>query len=462
MPKSKFCLTKPRHFRHWNYKIIKISLGGILTLSRKLFTAALVVMMLLCVACSKTRTEYRQAVRDFRKGELESSLARGVDILSRKPGHTKSQVLLAKTWPRLVFESDERIRKFNALPREQALEFIIPEYEQLLKQQKLLESVHPFINAKTGERIELELRDIEQNLADAKLEAAEIHYQNGLQILTQNNDPDAHRKAFLEFQTVVDLIPQYKDAPALLARSRQYAIKRIAVGAFEDKSGSTLKYGSLIDLLPDMLISKLIRDPEIRKYWDIVSREDIEAILHEQQYGNPQSPDFEDENILAKFLTAHEIITGKIIQVNYVPERESEVELRETKNIMAGKEPYYTSKGKLKERDVHKDVTCTYTKYLKTVSVRVTATFSLVEVSTGILKDKDTVTAEYVWTGEWARIKNNGDERALSEETLALVRKLEPLPPEESDMVNLAMSELTDKIVARFRLHLQNSGLGAN
>ncbi|MCB5223884.1 MAG: CsgG/HfaB family protein [Candidatus Cloacimonadaceae bacterium] len=434
-----------------------------MTPSRRLLTAALAMMMLLGMACSKTRTEYRQAARDFRKGELESSLNRSVEILSRKPKHSKSQVLLAKTWPRFLFEADERIRKFNALPREQALEFIIPEYEQLIKQQKLLESVHPFINAKTGEQIELELRDFEQTLADAKLEAAEIHYQNGLQILSLNNDPDAHRKAFNEFQTVVELVPQYKDTPALLARSRQFAIKRIAVGNFDDKSGSTLKYGSLIDLLPDMLISKLIRDPEIRKYWDIVSREDIEAILNEQQYGNPQSPDFEDENILAKFLTAHEIITGKIIQVNYVPERESEVDLRETKNIMSGKEAYYTNKGKLKERDVYKDVSCVYTKYLKTVSVRVTATFSLVEVSTGILKDKDTVTAEYVWTGEWARIKENGgDERALSEETMALIRKLEPLPPEESDMVNLAMNELTDKIVARFRLHLQNSVLGAN
>jgi len=434
--------------------------GGKLTKAKRFASAALILMLLFGAACSKTRTQYRQAARDFRKGELDSSFASGVEILNRKPNHKKSQILLTKAWPRILFEADERLRKLNSLPREQALEQAIPEYEHLLEQQNLLNTVHPFISAKTGEKIELEQRDFAQNLATAKAEAAEIHYQRALVTLSLNDDPDSHKKAYQELKAVVDLIPNYKNAPELMARSRQSAVKRIAVGNFEDKSGSRQKYGSLIDLLSDMLIAKLIRDSEIQKHWDIVSREDIEALLIEQQFGNPQSPNFQDDDILSNFLTAHEIITGKIIQVNYVPERTSEIDLKETKNIITGKETYYTEKGKKREREVHSDISCSYTKYTKTVSVRVTATFSLIEVNTGILKDKDTVTAEYIWTGEWARVNNSGDERALSDETLALIRKMEPFAPEETDLVNFAMDALSDKIVARFRAHVKSLGVG--
>lgn len=431
-----------------------------MTKSKSLLYVALILMLLLNAACSKTRTQYRQAARDFRKGELDSSFSRGVEILSRKPNHKKSQILLTKTWPRILYESDERLRKLDSLPREQELKQAIQEYEQLLGQQNLLNTVHPFISTKTGEKIELEQRDFSKKLADAKAEAAEIHYQRAQQILLVNDDPDSHKKAYQELQAALNLIPNYKNAPELLVQSRQSSVKRIAVGTFEDKSGSRLKYGSLIDLLSDMLISKLIRDSEIQKHWDIVSREDIEALIGEQQFGNPESPDFQDDDILSTFLTAHEIITGKIIQVNYVPERQSEIDLKETKNIFTGKETYYTEKGKKREREVHSDISCSYTKYTKTVSVRVTATFSLIEVKTGILKDKDTVTAEYIWTGEWARTKPNGDERALSEETLALIRKMEPFAPEETDLVNFAMDALSDKIVARFRAHLKTLEMG--
>ena len=86
--------------------------------------------------------------------------------------------------------------------------------------------------------------------------------------------------------------------------------------------------------------------------------------------------------------------------------------------------------------------------------MRITATFSLIDVKTGVTKNGDTVTAEYPWTDVWGRVVNGGDERVLSAEALALIQKEEPFPPAEMDMVNFALDKLSDEIVARVRAYV--------
>lgn len=422
-----------------------------MTLLKRLLMATLVMLMLAGMACSKNKALYKQAAREYKKGEWEASLATNVQVLQQKSSNTKAQKLIKKTYSKLLTEGEERLKKLSSKPPDDALDKKVREYTQLLAYQNLVKPINPLTNPKTGEKYEFEFRDYEDMLAKSKLDAAEHHYQQGVRILAVNESPDSHRKALLEFQAALDYIPSYRDAAQLFTRSRELSTKRIAVGIFEDKSGTRSKYGSLIDLLTDTIISRLVKDTTIREYWDIVSRDNITDLLTEQQYGDAPSADNSTE--LGRFLGAHEILTGKIIQVNYVPERTSEFEMKETKNMVTGTETYTTDKGKVREREVKGDVSCVYTKSTKTASVRITAAYSLIDVSTGVMQDKDTVTAEYVWTDVWGRV-TSGDERVLSGEALSLIRKAEPFPPAEADMVNSAMDKISDEILVRLRNHV--------
>ena len=423
-----------------------------MTLLKRILTASLLALMLFSLACSKNRNLYRKAAREYRHGELEASLNSSVELLRQKPDYYKAQKLIKKTYPRLVEEVEQRLLELGEAPPEVKWDSNVEEYTRLAEYENMVNSLNPLVNPKTGEKYNFENRGYQEKLDQCKFTAAEFHYQKALDFLEQGDNPDIHRNAVKELQATLNYVPDYRDALQLYTHSRQFSTKRVAISPFEDKSGTRDKYGGLIDLLTDTLISKLVQDKTVSEYWDIVSRDQINIVLTEQQYGNSQIPN--SGNDFSRLQGAHEIMIGKIIQVNYVPERTSELELRETKNIVTGKETYITDKGKKRQRKVKEDVTCVYRRYTKTASVRITASFTLVDVKTGVAKTGDTVTAEYPWTDVWGRVVNGGDERVLSAEALALIRREEPFPPAEMDMVNVALNKLSDEIVARVRTYV--------
>ncbi len=422
-----------------------------MTLLKRILTAGMITFMLMGMACSKNRSLYKQAAQEYRRGELESSLSTNVEVLQRKPSYAKAQKLIKKTYPRLIAEGEERLARLSKEKPDDIHDKRVIEYTLLTGYQNLVKEIDPLLNPKTGEKYNFAFTDYAQKLEQNKLEAAEYRYQLGVEILSRSQAPDAQRRAAREFQAALGYIPNYRDAAQLFTRARGLSTKRVTISVFDDKTSTRNKYGSLIDLLTDTIISKLVQDQTVREYWDIVSRDQIEALLGEQQYGDGFASGTGNNSELGRFLGAHEIMAGKIIQVNYVPERISELEFKETKNIVTGKEKYNTDKGKVRQREVKADVTCAWKKYTKTASVRITATFSLIEVDTGILQHQDTVAAEYAWSDFWGRVVNNGDERVLSKETLQLVYKEEPFPPSELDMVNFALEKLSEEILARVR-----------
>ncbi len=413
------------------------------------------MLMLVGMACSKNRSLYRQAAREFRSGDLEASLVNSVEVLKNDPSHGKAQKLVQKTYPQLLAEAEARLELLREEIPEDYWDQTVAQYSRLASYQDLVRQIDPMVDPKTGETHRFEFRDYESSLAESNLGAAEYHYQKGVSILGLSEAPDSQRKAAQEFQAALNYVPNYRDSAQLYTRARELSTKRVAISVFEDKSGTRSKYGSLIDLLTDTIIAKLVQDPTVREYWDIVSRDQISMLLEEQQYGSSEPPNPGSEPDLGRFLGAHEIMTGKIIQVNYIPDRTSEMELRETKNLVTGRETYTTDKGRVREREVKEDVTCVWKKYSKTTSVRITAAFSLVQVDTGVLDYQDTVTAEYVWEDDWGRVMNNGDIRVLSDEALAYINKAEPFPPSEMDMVNYALDKLSDEILDRVRAHVQ-------
>ncbi|MBW6514733.1 MAG: penicillin-binding protein activator LpoB [Candidatus Syntrophosphaera sp.] len=419
-------------------------------LSKKLFLAGLILVFLLLAACSKNVTLYRQASKEYNKGLYENSLKTNVESLRLKPDYAKAQELIQNTYPKVIAVREARILQLQAAQAEDMYDRLVEEYQALIRLQGLVEPLDPLVNAKTGETYSFTIKDYDTPLAQSKLGAAEAHYQQGIRLAQSSENPDVQREAAGEFQIALGFVPNFMDAVARYEEARALAIKRIAILSFVDRSGSRLRYGSLIDLLTDSIIGKLIQDPVVREFTEIVTRDQMNALLLEQQFNLEEVTETTGASTLGAVLGAHEIMTGRIIQINYVPPRITSSEHKESKNMVTGKETYTTKKGKEKTRDIKEDVTCVYRKFTKTASVNIITSFNLIEVPSGRIKLQDTVSSEHTWTDVWGRVES-GDIRVLSDEALAMVSKAEPLPPSEVDMVNQALQGICDQIVDRVR-----------
>jgi hypothetical protein len=421
-----------------------------MTLQRISGAAVLIALLLLSFACSATRSLYKKALKEYRRGDYETSLHSNVQALERKASYAKAQKLIKRTYPKVLEDREDRIRKLEADANEDMWDQLVLEYTTLVGLQSLIKPIDPLTDPKTGEEYYFDFRDYEARLANSKESAALAHYQRALNLALGSDDPDDQRQAYNEFQKALEYVPNFRDASQRSMLARQKAVKRIAILAFEDKSNTRERYGGVIDLLTESIIGKLVQDRQIREYVDIVSRDQISALVSEQQFGETPNEETATVEELGGMLGAHEIMTGKIIQINYIAPRTNYVDLKETKNMVTGKEKYVDDKGREKMREVREDVTCVYRKYSKTTSVKVISSFSLIEVNTGIIKLQEPATADYSWTDTWIRVVS-GDERALSDATLSQVSKEEPFPPSELDMVNYALEDMSGEIAYKVR-----------
>jgi hypothetical protein len=287
----------------------------------------------------------------------------------------------------------------------------------------------------------LDIFNYSVELKEATQNAAEYHYQKGIHFSMTGTDAATQKQAAGHFKLALGLIPNYKDSTARYEEARSKAVRRIAVVGFDDRSNTKDRYGILGDLLADQIISGILQDKANTEFVEIITRDRINQVLAEQKL---TVSGLVDENSAARIgvlLGAHEIMSGRVLQVNYTAPRTTSVKLTETANIEVEKE---------NEEDPDKvEVTCEYVRFVKTASAQLLGSYSLVDVATGRIIVQETFTAEENFEDTWARVIS-GDTRALSPAQKALVAKTEPYPPQEKTMVNTAMGKLSRAIVNHF------------
>ncbi len=423
-------------------------------ISRCLRLVGLLLALSWLASCSRTAAIYKQGAREFNRGEYETSLQTTVRSLQRNPRYAKSQRLVKKAYFEALGARQTRVQQIRNAAREDMWDQLTLEYAALIELQNIVKPINPMIDRDSGEAYYFPVHDYEALLADSKVNAAEVHYNRALALSADNDNPDEQKLAAGEFRLALNYVPNYRDSYERWLTARRLAVKRVAILAYEDKSGTQGKYGGLIDLLTDSIIAKMLQDSGITEYMQLITRDQMAALLNEYQLTGTVSIGDSSATALGSALHVHELMTGKILQINYVPSRTTNVEFKETQNIVLGEEKYVTDKGKEKTRVVKGDVSCIYRKYTKTASAKLIASFSMIDVATGRIKLQDTVASDYTWTGVWGRV-SSGDDRALSPEAKELCLRDEPFPPEEVEMVNLALNKLCDDIVAKIRVYVQ-------
>ncbi|PKN73854.1 MAG: hypothetical protein CVU50_01315 [Candidatus Cloacimonetes bacterium HGW-Cloacimonetes-3] len=414
----------------------------------------LLLSAMLFNGCSQNGRYYRKAKKNYERGNIEAAVSEACRSLRIKPDNAKAQALLVLVWKQAVKSHDLRVAELERNNDTTSWEQILFEHTSLKELANQVQSLPRLVNPDTGYGVILTIPDLSDAIKTSRENAAEAHYQAGLRYNKMSRSVDVQRKAAQEFKAAMVFIPDYKDSMFKYDQSRKLAVRRIAIAPFTDKANTRNRYGAISELMSDYIISRVMDGGYIDEFTEIIARSQMDAVFAEQQLSASGLVDEASTVNLGQLLGAHEVLSGSILQIDSGYPRTSSVEQTVKANIVVGKEEYVDENGKTKERDIRKDVSCTFRTYTKVMSVTVNGSFSVVEVETGKILMQESLESKIPWQDSWSRYIR-GDERALPQSIRNQMKKAESFPPEEGEMVVTALRRMGDNVVTKLRSYLK-------
>ncbi|WP_293311814.1 hypothetical protein [Pedobacter sp. UBA5917] len=233
-------------------------------------------------------------------------------------------------------------------------------------------------------------------LAESRYNAAAARYGSGLGYLRENNRLAA-KKAYYEFEKVLNLQPDYKDTKAKMDDAYWAAVTRVVVQPIIVNSG-------MYKLSADYFQQQI--DQYIAKY----SRNKFVIFYGEEQATNQK---IVPDQVLS--LNFDDFVVGQ----TYVKER---VEKLKRDSVVIGETR--------EKRPIYGTVKATLSIFEKNISSSGLLDMSITDWKSRKLVRQQKFPGTYIWRDSWASF--NGDDRALSKEQLAITRRKEQLPPPPS------------------------------
>ena len=400
-----------------------------------------------------------KAKRAYQNSRYVEACFESIKALKIKPKKKKPQQILSMSYDIAVESMLERIKELKSeskffqddltvMKRKE----IVNLYKKLQKLDKMSYEISKIVKSSKYdldfERIDVkdELAQAINSLKDAKQDAAEQHYANGLK-LYNIGDRENYKKAAKEFKKAKKFIPNYKESEKLYEEARKKGTTRIAIFAFDNKSGTTI-FGDIGESVSDQLSAKLFNDRVAMEFVEIISRDELGKLINEHNLN--MTPDIDPNTVseYGKLMGVHVIITGKITQVS----AENQPTIRDaartvSRRVVVGKESYVNSKGKTRTRNVYGDVYAQVFEHRKSSKAILSGSYKVLDVKTGKVLSQDQFSETYVWENKW--ITFTGDERAVSLPRGYDTKELNP--PTSFQMGNYLVNTLTKKMARKIK-----------
>ena len=355
----------------------------------KLLPLYVLLVLLALNSCSSGK-------KAFEQGDYYEAVLKSVNRLRQKPNHKKSKAVLRKSYP-LAVQTLEKKAKHIQTANEPF------KWKQVLQIYAQINHLYEEINHAPGALAVIPRpRNYYQAMDDIKKKAAEESYAAGRKLMSRNTR-EAAKEAYFHFADVQQFIPGYKDVEKQLAEAEFMATLKVVVEQIPVPGRYSLSGGFFQDKVEEFLHSQYKGTRFVRFYSpDEARRENLQII---DQYLQLQFDDFVVGQ--THFTENTETISRDSVKVG-------EVKLEDgTKKAAYGT---VKAKYKLSRKEV-------VSKGL--LSMRV------VDANNNAVLLHRKFPGEFVWFSEWASF--NGDERALTEEQLALceLREIPPPPPQD-------------------------------
>lgn len=401
-----------------------------------------IVFLLFFSACSIFTAHGRafsKAEKAQKRGNYYQAVLECVKSLNTKRDFEKPLLLMDDVFPKAIQTYNQKIDRY---------------FKQELKNWDLIIRSYNEINymIDSVERLNLlkqeiwfnssDMRDYHSELAETKENAANYYYDHALQLMEKDKQ-DSYKKAAQSFKKSQKYVSDFKDSAELYNVCRQKAMKRIAILAFENKSGLN-EFGAIGEEVSDAIISKMLKDSDLMEYVEIISRDQIDQIINEQKLSQSGMVEYGQNVDLGKILGVQELITGKVsrVQVSEIDKVKKNESFK--KRVTVDYEYYTDENGKEKKRAIKGQVTA----YAKTFKISRTANISisasLLDVESAKILYSNSLNEQYKYEYEWATY--TGDKRALSSKVKSLIRKDAETAPAKGEMIASLSNKVSKKL----------------
>ncbi len=408
----------------------------------------IVVLLLILNGCayfSSHGRAYKRAEKSASSGNYDLAFTDCAASLKKNKSYEPALDLMAGVFPAVIKFHHSEINNHKNSSDLFYWDSVISELEILISIVNTLKSLG--LNQAEVWMFKAEVRDYQIELNDAKLMAAESHYQAGIEFMVVN-DRENLRSAAIEFKTALLFSENFKDSAALYKQCRENASLKMAILSFENESGKK-KYGGIGNTLTNEVITKLLQDHSLMEFVDIINRDQLDLIIEEQKLSHSGLTNSENSIELGKIAGVHRLLTGEVTQILSPKAKKTVDKKRVSKKVVVDTETYEDSEGKTRKRNIYGDVYATVKIHRISAEATIIAGYQMLDVTTAAVLNSGNLTGSSDYNYEWVTF--SGDKRALDWQLKSLSNKKAEAPPAQEQMVLLALEDLTGQMVTAIK-----------
>jgi tetratricopeptide (TPR) repeat protein len=261
----------------------------------------------------------------------------------------------------------------------------------------------------------------DSELASARNKAADTRYTLGMAAMQQKSIRQKALEAHQHFETVKDMVPQFKEVDDKLEESLYYATLKVVVEPIPSPT-------RLLEVRHEFFVNKIneyLHHQRINKY----------VRFYTPQEAKNQNLEYVDHVIKMEF---DRFSLGNVYQNN------TEKELSRDSVVIAtndGVDVYGTVKATLKTSE-------------KSITGSGVLDFKILDNDTGKVITQEKMSSQYIWRISWASY--NGDKKALSAEELEMVAQSNVTIPSPQFMFEEFTAPLYNQVISKVSSYYNN------
>ena len=366
-----------------------------------IYRSFFIVLSILMVSCSTGK-------RALEKGDYDKAIYQAVSRLQKDTDNRKALNTLKSAYGFAMEDHQTKIREAKLSSDVLRWEQVIQEYEEL---NRIADEIR---KCPACREVVPEQNKFISELAEAKLNAAEVRYARGLKLLAEKNRQSA-RQAYVDFERAEQLYPNYKDAKQKIDDAYWAAVLKVVVEPVEVQRG----------------VYALSNEYFQNKIFEYLENYESKSFIKFYTPKQAKREDLVPDQILT--LSFDDFVVGQ----TYVKERIEEVK-RDSVKIGTSSD----------KKDVYGTVTAKVSIFDKTITSIGLLDFRVLDWRTKNIISQEKMPGTFVWKDQWGTYR--GDERALSDAYLRIANKREgPLPAPQAlflEFTKPIFSQLTGKI----------------
>lgn len=339
----------------------------------------LFVMAILAVGCATGRKAYL-------KGDYLKSTTQALNRLQQKPTDKTSKDILHFAYPELLKYEQNKINTFKTSSDPLR-------WEKAMESYTTLNGVYDHIQRTPGAKKMVDAKSFSQEYEEARRNAAEMSYQEGLKDMNSNNR-DVLKRAYRHFQHALALRPDHTDA-----------------GKQRDLVHDKLMVYVVVQPIPmhsaALSLSNAFFEQQMMEYFRKYAGNEFVKF-----YSTDEKPKYADHYLVMRF---DDFAVGQMMIHEKEEERSAQVVIGKTQVTKdSAVNVYGTVKAKVR-------------LFHKTLSSGGLLDVKIVNAENNSIISQQKFSGTFVWEDRWGTYM--GDERALTKEDKGYMNRRETMPP---------------------------------